>query len=610
MRYSLILVVFFNCFALFSQEKKAEALDTVYLKSVKIIEKSIGQKTTILSKKTIQNYSPQLTEILNFETSISFKENGLGMVSSPSFRGTTAQQTAVVWNGININSQFLGQTDFNTISTTSFDEIVVRPGGGSTQFGTGTIGGSVNLNNNFSFEQQGQLTVNTSYGSFNTKEIGLKASTSTSKLNVNGGLAYFDSDNDYEYANSTQKNENGEFYNKSAFLNGAYKFNSKQQLKLYTSLFNGLRHFSILETTQSRTKYKDETLRLLLEYNGEFNKFFINTKTALINEDYTYFPDVTTNNDLSTGTAVSKIIKNEFGYKINKAFLLKAFVNYNNTLGKGSNYNNEKREVFTLGAYFKHNISDKLVYQLTVNSDNTSNYDSPLLFTFGSEFKLTPHYKISIHSSKNYRVPTLNDLFWPGAGNPDLKPETSLQYELTNTLNFNHFSFKLTGYYNNVRDLITWLPVSSTVWKPTNTNKVLIKGVEAEVGYSNFFGNHYIKSSLSYAYTKSQNRETNKQLTYVPYHKTVLSVLYNYKRLSININNNYTGVVYTQTDNNKKTALDPYLLTNLNLGVALNSKDTIHIGFKIKNLWNTTYQSVAYKPMPLRNYQFYLTLNI
>ena len=268
------------------------------------------------------------------------------------------------------------ETDFNTISTTSFDEIVVRPGGGSTQFGTGTIGGSVNLNNNFSFEQQGQLTVNTSYGSFNTKEIGLKASTSTSKLNVNGGLAYFDSDNDYEYANSTQKNENGEFYNKSAFLNGAYKFNSKQQLKLYTSLFNGLRHFSILETTQSRTKYKDETLRLLLEYNGEFNKFFINTKTALINEDYTYFPDVTTNNDLSTGTAVSKIIKNEFGYKINKAFLLKAFVNYNNTLGKGSNYNNEKREVFTLGAYFKHVVSSDAI---GVNKPHPSIFEESML---------------------------------------------------------------------------------------------------------------------------------------------------------------------------------------------------------------------------------------
>ena len=213
---------------MFSQEKKTQALDTVFLESVKIVAKSVGQKTTVLSKNKINNYSPQLTEILNFETPIYFKENGLGMVSSPSFRGTTAQQTSVVWNGININSQFLGQTDFNTISTTSFDEVVVRPGGGSTQFGTGTIGGSINLNNNFSFNKQENITVNLNYGSFNTKEIALKASTSTSNLNINGGLAYFDSDNDYKFVNSNKKNENGEFYNKSVFLNGSYKFNTNQ----------------------------------------------------------------------------------------------------------------------------------------------------------------------------------------------------------------------------------------------------------------------------------------------------------------------------------------------------------------------------------------------
>ena len=115
---------------------------------------------------------------------------------------------------------------------------------------------------------------------------------------------------------------------------------------------------------------------------------------------------------------------------------------------------------------------------------------------------------------------------------------------------------------------------------------------------------------MSYAYTKSQNSETNKQLTYVPYHKMVVSVLYNYKRINFGINNNFTGNVYTQTDNNKKTALDSYLLTNINFGVDLGSKNSINVGFKIKNAWNTTYQSVAYKPMPLRNYQFYLTLNI
>lgn len=610
MKHLLLIVLLFNYAALFSQEKNARSLDTIYLKSKKITEKSVGQKTIVLDSKTIQNYRPQLTEILDFETPIYFKENGLGMVSSPSFRGTTAQQTAVVWNGININSQFLGQTDFNTISSASFDEIVIRPGGGSTQFGTGTIGGSVNLNNNFSFNRQKNIRVNTSYGSFDTKEINLKASVSNSKLNINGGFAYFESNNNYKFANSNQENENGEFYNKSVFLNTVFKFNQQHQLKLYTALFDGERHFPILESTQNRTKYRDKNTRLMLEYNGVFNKFFINTKMALIEEDYTYFPELTSTIDLSTGNATSKILKNEFGFKIDKSVLLKAFVNYNNTLGKGTNYNNKKREILTTGLYFKHNLSDKFVYQLTLSGDTTTKYNSPLLFSIGAEYSVKPWYKISANSSKNYRIPTFNDLFWPGAGNPDLKPETSLQHELTHTLTFNDFSFKLTGYYNDLKDLIVWLPASGAVWKPINTNKVLIKGIEATVGYAKQFSNHNIKANITYAYTSSKNKETKKQLTYVPYHKLIGNLRYHYKRLNFSINNTLRGIVYTQTDNNKKTALDGYLLTNLQAGVSIGSKEILELGVKIKNILDTEYQSVAYKPMPLRHYQIYLTLNI
>ena len=99
-------------------------------------------------------------------------------------------------------------------------------------------------------------------------------------------------------------------------------------------------------------------------------------------------------------------------------------------------------------------------------------------------------------------------------------------------------------------------------------------------------------------------------MTYVPYHKLVGSLHYTYKKINFTINNNFRGIVYTQTDNNKKTALNSYLLTNLKLGTALNTKETIQLGFKVKNVWNTKYKSVAYKPMPLRKYQIYLTLNI
>ena len=48
-----------------------------------------------LNDSLITKNGASLTSLLKFNSSVYFKENGLGMVASPSFRGTTAQQTAV-----------------------------------------------------------------------------------------------------------------------------------------------------------------------------------------------------------------------------------------------------------------------------------------------------------------------------------------------------------------------------------------------------------------------------------------------------------------------------------------------------------------------------------
>ena len=129
-------------------------LQTVYVADNTLKKFSNSQRVFVLNDSIIAKNQLSLTSLLNFNSPIYFKENGLGMVSSPSFRGTTAQQTAVIWNGININSQLNGQTDFNVISTSNYNTIAVRSGGGSVIYGSSAIGGSVHLNNELEFKNQ------------------------------------------------------------------------------------------------------------------------------------------------------------------------------------------------------------------------------------------------------------------------------------------------------------------------------------------------------------------------------------------------------------------------------------------------------------------------
>ena len=141
LRFYILLFGILFCQSVLAQTPAGILLQEVEISDKKLKNYSDSQNVQQLNDSIIRKSQPSLTNLLNFSTGIYFKENGLGMVSSPSFRGTTAQQTAVIWNGININSQLNGQTDFNTITTSDFNSISVRAGGGSSLYGTSAIGG-------------------------------------------------------------------------------------------------------------------------------------------------------------------------------------------------------------------------------------------------------------------------------------------------------------------------------------------------------------------------------------------------------------------------------------------------------------------------------------
>ena len=166
--YHIFIAIFLCTASAFAQLDSIQQLPEVMLTDSKLVHFSKGFKLEKLEDSIVERNAGSLTEMLRYNSTIYFKENGFGMVSSPSFRGTNAAQTAVVWNGININSVFTGQTDFNVISPLNYDEISIRSGGGGVQYGSGAVGGSIHLNNSFSFEKMDITKVGLRYGSFAT----------------------------------------------------------------------------------------------------------------------------------------------------------------------------------------------------------------------------------------------------------------------------------------------------------------------------------------------------------------------------------------------------------------------------------------------------------
>lgn len=609
MKYFIFTFLLSLCaFQAFAQNDSINVLEEVLLSSKKLEQFSTGQSLTTFTDSTFIKSDPLLTSFLNYNTAVYFKENGLGMVSSPSFRGTTAQQTAVVWNGININSQFNGQTDFNTLSIAGYDEVSVKPGGGSVLYGTGAIGGTIHLNNNLDFDPKYQHQVHFSYGSFHTYDARYGWKLSKNNWSVAIDLSRNQSDNDYEYPDDKGKNRNGQFYQQALNTNIGYQINKNNTLKFYNQFIDGERHFSLIRKSDTKTKYQDINSRNLLEWERSFGKFLSVTRAAYLEEKYKYFGNLSTQN-YSFAEAKTYIGKYDLQYKPTSNSLINGIASYQNTQGKGSSLGNNKREVTSFSLLGKHQLSRQLTYDVAFRKEISHSYKSPLLYSLGVVYDIASFYDLKLNFSKNIRMPTFNDLYWEGSGNTSLKAEQSHQVEVGNIFKFKNASINITGFYNDINDMIRWLPSNNSLWVPDNVDAVKTYGGELLADYSYTWSQQKLAFASTFSYTISENTETSKFLIYVPKTKITFSAIYEWHRWFLDYQFLYTGEVFTRTDNNSKYNLDAYTVSNLGAGFQLDKNNNKVIGIRTKNIFNKAYQSVENRYMPGFNLNFYITLN-
>jgi iron complex outermembrane receptor protein len=606
LKKQFLFAVLFVCQYVGAQQIPSTTLEEVLISDSQLKKFSNSQSVLKLQDSILSNNKTSLTTLLNYNSVIYFKENGLGMVSSPSFRGTTAQQTAVIWNGININSQLNGQTDFNTISAKDFNSISIRAGGGSSLYGSSAIGGSIHLNNDLSFGDKFQNTLQTNYGSFNTLGVNYKLQVASAKFSSQISISRNSSDNDYKYLDSDKKNENGQFYNTSFNVNLGYKLDSKNILKLYSYLFDGERHFSGTLAAPSKSKYNDLNTRNLLEWTASYNQFTSKVKLALLSEKYKYFENAA-NSIFSDAKAETFTAKYDLLYKVNSKLELNSILDFTQTKGFGSDIGENKRKIGSGILVLKHKPFAKFLYEITVRKEITSNYKSPILFSVGTNFSAFSFYNLKINGSRNYRIPTFNDLYYQGSGNLNLKPESSYQVEIGHEFKFKNTTFSLTNYYIKIQDLLRWSPSSGGNWTPNNVANVVTYGAEFLLNYNKQIRKNQFDFTTTYAYTISNDAQNKKQLIYVPYHKFTAALAYSFDKLSAHYQYLYNGKVFTSSDNFYK--IEDYLVSNVGINYQFEKKKFLKLGFDVLNVFNENYQSVSTRPMPGRNYTINITFN-
>ncbi|MBL4707628.1 MAG: TonB-dependent receptor, partial [Flavobacteriales bacterium] len=151
-------------------------------------------------------------------------------------------------------------------------------------------------------------------------------------------------------------------------------------------------------------------------------------------------------------------------------------------------------------------------------------------------------------------------------------------------------------------------------WRPNNLKQVETRGIEVNTEWEQIDTKVTKVLSLNYSYTSSVNQEkehefdesNGKQLIYIPLHKGNVSFNSTFKTYSISMNHQFVGERFISSDNEENLPLYQLFDISFTKEFALKSNH-ISVTFGVKNLLDTEYQAIEWRPMPNRNY--FLKLN-
>ena len=592
---------------IYAQSDSINKLDEIILKGNFSPVINSGYEVQVIPDSILSSGYESLGNLLQKQANFYFKQNGNGMVSSISLRGTSASQTGVYWNGIGINSALNGQTDFNTLQANSFDQLEVRKGGGSVLFGNGSVGGAINLKDevNFNHARQARVLLGlASYDTYFTQLTGIWSSDSF-YAKISGGAQT--SENDYPYLNTDLKNDNGAYVNYNLNATLGYKINDLHTLRFNMSVFDNDRELSRTLSAESRAKLENKDQRFLLDWTYLGNRYTSSVKIAFLHEDFQYLFDKNAPVSESVGSSDRLIGKYDFTYFLNNDMFFRSGLEFENAQGDGGNINGASRDDFTGYVLMHHEPWKKFMYNASLRAGVSSAYEVPIIYSLDARYVFTSSLSLRGAYSTNYRLPTFNDLYWEPGGNPELKPEFSSSGELGVEYQLKKINISAGWYFIKSEDLIQWRPVTQDFWSPVNIDNATNHGLEFMASYNHVIGNHLIALKASYDYTMATDDATNKQLIYVPQHRAGGILDYSWNKWNFNYNLQYVGKVFITTTNTE--SIDDYLLSDISFRRSI-CKDKLTLNFKVNNLFDVNYQSVAFRPMPGRNYVFQINFKL
>lgn len=641
-------------------------LDPVQVAAGKPLEE-IGIQMTPLDSVTLrENITNSMAEVLASGSSIFIKSYGRGTLATASFRGTAPSHTQVLWNGMKLSSPMLGMVDFSLIPSYFMDFADLYHGSSSVGMTGGGLGGAVVLGNTPLREDGWSARYIQGIGSFDTFDEFLRITYGGGRWRLSTRVLYSSSDNDFEYTNYNKKvlvkddegriidsyygksrNRNGEFRDFHALQEVYYDAGGGHRLSLSAWYTDSRRGVPTLSTDRGQDRYyktrQDErTLRAVAGWDMTKGAVDMSAKAGYTYTGLGYFYE----KEIGSGEVKRMINSRNYvnsvfgrfdaGYYLGKKWLFSANVAAHvhdvYSRDRAIIAQSGKREVvgydkarseLSAFAAVRYKPTERLGLAVNMREEYYDRF-TPLIPAGFFEYTVSRKGNVLLKASlsRNYRYPTLNDLYFQPGGNPDLKPEKGFTYdagvEVRQTEGWLKFNGEVAGFDSYIDDWILWRAMHNGVWTPVNVKEVHSYGLETRARLAADMGKDLgLMLNGNYTYTRainegepmnSEDRSVGKQLVYIPKHSAAVVGVLKWRAWEFSYKWNYYSERYTASSNDLNT-IAPYFMSDISLERHLNfGWGTVSCKIAVNNLFDEEYESVLSRPMAGRNFGLFLEI--
>ena len=563
----------------------------------------------------------------------------------------------------------LGMTDFSMIPTYFIDQATLLHGTSSVNETGGGLGGAVRLETRPSTTEGIGLQYVQGIGSFRTFDEYVRFTYGDTRWRMSTRVLLSSSPNDYKYRNHDKK-ENiyddehriiGQYYPVERNRSGSFRdlhilqevyceAGGGNRLGLNVWYLDSNRELAMLTTDYGEAKefdnrQRENTLRSVVWWELMRRGWKVATKGGYIHTwmGYDYQRDLG-NGTMAVMTCSRSWINSLYGQVEGECYVGKRLL-MTASLGGYQHFvvSKDKNIILQQGdraivGYDKGRIelsgsatvrwrpTERIGVACVVREELYGTDWTPLIPALFIDLEMSRRGNIVAKGSvsRNFRYPSLNDLYFLPGGNPELRCErgwtydTGVRFEIGSS-DKNGISGGATWFDSYIDDWIIWLPTVKGFFSPRNLKKVHAYGVELQSDL-NVVLSRGCKMSINgtFSWTPSINigvpmspadQSVGRQLPYVPEYSSSVTGRLSWRTWTFLYKWCWYSERYTMSSNDITLTgrLPDYFMSNISLEkVFVWRRADMSLKLAVNNLFNEEYLSVLSRPMPGINFEIFI----